>query len=69
MLDPSSGYILAIGGRIVRVLRNTPGYEITIATLKEKLKYATQDSIASRLTQQLDDAEKILSKCNYHISS
>ncbi|OQV17498.1 Transducin beta-like protein 2 [Hypsibius exemplaris] len=69
MLDPSSGYIITIGGRLVRVFRNTIGYEITIATLKDKLTYATQDSISQRLQQQLEDTQKVLSACKYHLTA
>lgn len=68
MFDPSSGFVLVLGGRIVRVYRNIPGYEIAIDALKEKLKYASQESIRQRLQQQLDDAQKMLSACKlqYH---
>ena len=66
MFDPSSGFILVLGGRIVRVFRNIPGYEIAIDALTSKLKYASQESIRQRLQQQLDDAQKVLSACKAH---
>ncbi|XP_055343576.1 transducin beta-like protein 2 [Paramacrobiotus metropolitanus] len=63
LLDPTSGFVLVIGGRVVRVFRNLVGLEVAVEALKESLKFASQDSVRSRIQGQMEAAETALQAC------
>lgn len=63
LLDSSCGFLCVTGGRIVRVFRNIPGYQVTALALQESLRFVSQDSVRIRLQQQLRDVQTLLDVC------
>ena len=62
-MDPTSGFIVVVGGKVIRIFRNVYEYQINADLLREKLKFASQDSVRQRLQQQLVEAEEAFLTC------
>lgn len=60
LFDASGKYLLAAGGRHIRVFHNVTGYKATIASCKLKLKQQQTSATKERLEMLLSDCEAFL---------